>query len=25
LFALKSGIIQNPLDAHYRNAQFIVQ
>ena len=25
LFALKSGIIQNPTDAHYRNAQFIVQ
>jgi nucleoside-diphosphate-sugar epimerase len=25
LFALKAGIIQNPLDAHYRNAQFIVQ
>ena len=25
LFALKNGIIQNPLDAHYRNAQFIVQ
>jgi nucleoside-diphosphate-sugar epimerase len=25
LFALKSGIIQNPTDSHYRNAQFIVQ
>ena len=25
LFALKTGIIQNPTDAHYRNAQFIVQ
>lgn len=25
LFALKSGLIQNPTDAHYRNAQFIVQ
>jgi nucleoside-diphosphate-sugar epimerase len=25
LFALKNGIIQNPTDAHYRNAQFIVQ
>jgi len=25
LFALKSGIIQNPTDARYRNAQFIVQ
>lgn len=25
LFALKSGLIQNPLDPHYRNAQFIVQ
>jgi len=25
LFALKNGIIQNPMDAHYRNAQFIVQ
>ena len=25
LFALKSGIIQNPMDIHYRNAQFIVQ
>ena len=25
LFALKAGIIQNPLDTHYRNAQFIVQ
>jgi hypothetical protein len=25
LFALKSGIIQNPMDAHYRNAKFIVQ
>ena len=25
LFALKSGIIQNPTDLHYRNAQFIVQ
>ncbi len=25
LFALKMGIIQNPTDAHYRNAQFIVQ
>jgi len=25
LFALKSGIIQNPMDLHYRNAQFIVQ
>ncbi|NWG32941.1 MAG: NAD(P)-dependent oxidoreductase [Chloroflexi bacterium] len=25
LFALKTGLIQNPSDAHYRNAQFIVQ
>lgn len=25
LFALKSGIIRNPMDEHYRNAQFIVQ
>ena len=25
LFALKAGLIQNPTDAHYRNAQFIVQ
>ena len=25
LFALKSGLIRNPLDARYRNAQFIVQ
>jgi nucleoside-diphosphate-sugar epimerase len=25
LFALKSGIIQNPTDMRYRNAQFIVQ
>ena len=25
LFALKSGLIQNPTDSHYRNAQFIVQ
>jgi len=25
LFALKTGIIQNPTDARYRNAQFIVQ
>jgi nucleoside-diphosphate-sugar epimerase len=25
LFALKNGIIQNPTDARYRNAQFIVQ
>jgi len=25
LFALKSGIIQDPTNAHYRNAQFIVQ
>jgi nucleoside-diphosphate-sugar epimerase len=25
LFALKSGVIRNPLDEHYRNAQFIVQ
>ena len=25
LFALKSGIIRNPLDERYRNAQFIVQ
>jgi nucleoside-diphosphate-sugar epimerase len=25
LFALKTGLIQNPTDAHYRNAQFIVQ
>jgi nucleoside-diphosphate-sugar epimerase len=25
LFALKTGIIQKPTDAHYRNAQFIVQ
>jgi hypothetical protein len=25
LFALKSGIIQNPTDEKYRNAQFIVQ
>ncbi|MCC6298091.1 MAG: NAD(P)-dependent oxidoreductase [Anaerolineales bacterium] len=25
LFALKSGLIQNPTDARYRNAQFIVQ
>jgi len=25
LFALKTGIIQNPMDARYRNAQFIVQ
>jgi len=25
LFALKTGVIQNPTDAHYRNAQFIVQ
>ncbi len=25
LFALKSGIIQNPMDMRYRNAQFIVQ
>ena len=25
LFALKSGIIQNPTDTRYRNAQFIVQ
>ena len=25
LLALKTGIIQNPTDAHYRNAQFIVQ
>lgn len=25
LFALKNGIIQNPSDARYRNAQFIVQ
>jgi len=25
LSALKSGIIQNPTDSHYRNAQFIVQ
>ena len=25
LFALRSGLIRNPLDEHYRNAQFIVQ
>lgn len=25
LFALKSGLIRNPTDEHYRNAQFIVQ
>jgi hypothetical protein len=25
LFALKSGLIRNPLDERYRNAQFIVQ
>jgi nucleoside-diphosphate-sugar epimerase len=25
LFALKTGLIRNPLDEHYRNAQFIVQ
>ncbi len=25
LFALKSGLIQNPMDTRYRNAQFIVQ
>jgi hypothetical protein len=25
LFALKSGIIQDPTDMRYRNAQFIVQ
>lgn len=25
LFALKTGLIRNPLDQHYRNAQFIVQ
>jgi len=25
LYALKNGIIQNPTDMHYRNAQFIVQ
>ena len=25
LFALKSGLIRNPTDDHYRNAQFIVQ
>jgi len=25
LFALKTGIIQNPMDTRYRNAQFIVQ
>ena len=25
LFALKNGIIQNPMDVRYRNAQFIVQ
>jgi len=25
LFAMKTGLIQNPSDAHYRNAQFIVQ
>jgi nucleoside-diphosphate-sugar epimerase len=25
LFALKSGLIRNPADEHYRNAQFIVQ
>src|SRR5215510_15031363 len=25
LFALKTGIIQNPMDVRYRNAQFIVQ
>jgi nucleoside-diphosphate-sugar epimerase len=25
LFALKAGLIRNPLDEHYRNAQFIVQ
>ena len=25
LFALKNGIIQNPTDTRYRNAQFIVQ
>jgi hypothetical protein len=25
LAALKSGLIRNPLDARYRNAQFIVQ
>jgi hypothetical protein len=25
LFALKSGLIRNPLDEKYRNAQFIVQ
>ena len=25
LFALKTGLIRNPLDERYRNAQFIVQ
>jgi hypothetical protein len=25
LFALKTGIIRDPLDGRYRNAQFIVQ
>jgi len=25
LFALKSGLIRNPIDDRYRNAQFIVQ
>jgi hypothetical protein len=25
LFALKSGLIRNPTDDRYRNAQFIVQ
>ncbi len=25
LFALKAGLIRNPLDGRYRNAQFIVQ